>query len=82
MGGNKRKRENGSADDPEFVRSRINADKVKSVHAKLRKECAEGDIGDNMAAWVKHTRNAEGLAEYAQGSYIGVNSPLTQKYQL
>ena len=66
MGGNKRKRENGDADDPEHVRSRLHADKVKSVHSKLRKECAEGDTADNMAEWVRHTGNTEGLAEYAK----------------
>ena len=75
MGGNKRKRENGNADDPEFVRSRLHADRVKSVHAKLRAECAEGDTGDNMAAWVRHTGNTEGLAEYAKDSQK-VNSTL------
>ena len=70
MGGNKRKRENG---DPDFVRSRLNADKVKGVHAKLRIECAKGDnAGDDMAAWVRHTANAEGLAEYAKGSWRSI----------
>ena len=67
MGGNKRKRENGG--DPEFVRSRLNADKVKGVHAKLRIECAEGD---DMAAWVRHTANAEGLKEYAKASWRSI----------
>ena len=66
MGGNKRKKDHGSADaDPEHIRSRFNAAKVKGLHAKLRVECAND--GDAMAAWVRHTEDAEGLAEYAKG---------------
>ena len=40
--------------------------------SKLRDECAgakgDGDGGDGMAAWKKHTANAEELAEYAKES--------------
>ena len=69
MGGNKRKKDHGSTDDDrEHIRSRFNAEKVKGLHAKLRVECAEdGGGGDAMAAWVRHTEDAEGLAEYAKG---------------